>query len=66
MSVPKVTIVVPTLDMEVEEGEISRDKALSSLKGKEVASSSSVPPSDKEVEMLEAANIDETAKLRLF
>ena len=37
-----------------------------SLRGVDFPSGSSVLPSDKEVEMLEGLNFDETDKLRLF
>ena len=63
---PKSAVAAPTLALEAEEGEILSDKVLPSLKGKVVVSTSSVLPSDKEMDMLEQGNVDEAGELCLL
>ena len=60
------TATQSVLDAGVEEGEILVGETLMSLKGGEVPSGSSAPPSDKEVETLEGMGFDETGKLHLL
>ena len=52
--------------MNIEEGEILVGETLMALRGGEIPSGSSAPPSDKEVEALEGLNLDEAGKLRFF
>ena len=62
----KPATAAPILVSEAEEGETLSDKALPSLKGKVVVSTSSVLPSDKEMDMLEQGNVDEAGELCLL
>jgi len=63
---PIAPIAAPTLAASVEEGEVLVGETLLSLRVKEFSGGSLAPPLDKEVEMLEAMNFDETDKLHLF
>jgi len=59
-------VAIPTLAAGVEEGEVLVGETLLSLRGVDFPSGSSALPSDKEVEMLEGLNFDETGKLRFL
>ena len=59
-------VAMPTLAAGVEEGEVLVGESLLSLRDGDFPCVSSTPPSDKEMEMLEGLNFDETDKLRLF
>jgi len=59
-------VATPTLAAGVEEGEVLVGETLLSLGGRDFPSGSSALPSDKEVEMLEGLNFDETGKLRFL
>ena len=59
-------VAMPTLASGVEEGELLVGETLMSLRDGDFPGGSSAPPSDKEMEMLEGLNFDETGKLRLF
>jgi len=63
---PVMTVATPSLAAGVEEGEILVGETLLSLRGGDFPSGSSAPSSDKEVEMLEGLNFDETGKLRFL
>ena len=63
---PMTAVAIPTLVAGVEEKEFLVGETLFSLRGGDFPSGSSAPPSDKEVEMLEGLNFDETGKLRFF
>jgi len=60
---PMTAVATPTLAAGVEEGEVLVGETLLSLRGGDFPSGSSALPSDKEVEMLEGLNFDETGKL---
>ena len=59
-------VATPTLVAGVEEGKVLVGETLLSLRGADFPSGSSALPSDKEVEMLEGLNFDETGKLRFL
>ena len=63
---PVTAVATPSLAAGVEEGEILVGETLLSLRGGDFLGGSSAPPSDKEVEMLEGLNFDETGKLRFL
>ena len=56
-------VAMPTLAAGVEEGEVLVGESLLSLRDGDFPCVSSTPPSDKEMEMLEGLNFDETGKL---
>ena len=59
-------VAIPTLASGAEEGEVLVGETLLSLRGGDFLGGSSALPSDKEVEMLEGLNFDETGKLRFL
>ena len=63
---PMTAVATPTLDSGAEEGEVLVGETLLSLRGGDFLGGSSALPSDKEVEMLEGLNFDETGKLRFL
>ena len=63
---PMTAVATSTLAAGAEEGEVLVGETLLSLRGGDFPSGSSALPSDKEVEMLEGLNFDETGKLRFF
>ena len=62
---PMTAVSTPALAAGVEEGDVLVGETCC-LFGGDFPGGSSAPPSDKEVEMLEGLNFDETGKLRLF
>ena len=64
--VPVTAVATPTLAAGAEEGEVLVGETLLFLRGGDFPSGSSALPSDKEVEMLEGLNFNETGKLRLL
>ena len=63
---PTAAVATPSLAVGAEEGEIAVGETLLSLRGGDFPGGSSALPSDKEVEMLEGLNFDETDKLHFL